>query len=149
VGAVVAVLLGLALVVVRSDRRMAALDAIALGDETLPLPAIERVRRQLLDPTWQAVLAAGLQARALQAIAPMQPYPGAYRVTDSHVPAAAALGLDELGSLLRAARPRSARPVARCELLLIDGARSPLHGRDADALGEEIAGIAALLAADV
>ena len=147
-GVAVAVL-AVGLLAVRSDRRLAALDAIALGDETLPLPPVERVRRQLLDPAWQAALAAGLQVRALQAIAPLRTHPGALRIGDRPVPAGAALGLGELATLLRAARPRSARAVARAELLLVDGARSPLHGRDADALQEEIASIAALLAAEV
>jgi hypothetical protein len=63
--------------------------------------------------------------------------------------ACAASELDGLGTLLRTVRPRSARGVARCELLLVDAFRSPLHGRDPDALRDELVRIADLLAADV
>ncbi len=145
VGAAVA-LLGCRLLV-RCEARLARLALVAAGDERLPLPGLADLRMQLVSPGWRHQLAAALEVRARQpapgwrTLHPAVRSPGRPRTI-----AAAAPDLESLATLLRAAEPRQARAVAACELLLVDGARSPLYGGDGAALRQEVSRICGQLA---
>ena len=145
-GGAVAVLLACRLLV-RCEARLARLALVAAGDERLPLPGLADLRMQLLSPGWRRQLADALEVRARQPAPGWRTLHPAVRSPGcSHTIAAAAADLECLATLLCAAEPREARAVAACELLLVDGAGSPLYGGDGAALRHEVSRIAGQLA---
>jgi hypothetical protein len=142
---VLAVLLACRLLL-RCELRLARLTLVAAGDERLALPGLADLRVQLLSARWRRQLAATIEVQARQApcwrtLHPVVRTPGSLRTIG-----AAAADLECLANLLRAAEPREARAVAACELLLIDGAGSPLYANDAAALRQELSRISDQLA---
>ncbi len=120
-----------------------ALDLIAGGRGQLPVEAVVRARRRLLDPADRARL-----ARALDVIrAEVERPPGAchsFRPLYS-VPVVRAVS-SELGEVARLVREDGGlRGLARAERLVTDG-RSPLYGDVELALREELGRIRFLLA---
>lgn len=110
------------------------IELIVDGREDLPLLAIERERRRLLDRGSREALAARIdQVRQLG----QQPaaHPHAWPL---HVPTIARVEpeLSELASLLRDGQA-NARGAAMIERLLVEGS-SPLYGRDPLALSEQL-----------
>jgi len=113
-----------------SRTRDRVVELIAAGREDLPLLAIARERRRLLDRGCREALAARID-HVMQSAARPAAWP-------LHVPTVAQVEpqLDELASLLRDGHG-DARSVAMIERLLVEGT-SPLYGRDTLALSEQL-----------
>jgi hypothetical protein len=129
----------------RSERRLAALHLVADGHETLPLPRVAEVRAELLRPTRRRGMAADLRAHATRPLGCHCLHPALRRPGNPFAVAAAAPELERLATLLETSDPIRAEPLAACELLLVDGASSPLHGDAAAPLRAEAGRIACLL----
>jgi len=133
--AVVLVVLVVVVVTLVDQRRRLAVDLIAEGRVALPLWAVERERRRLVDPRGRARLASSFEHVIEEAL-------GARRVAFGPpmvcpwVAAPVAGQLRVVAELLRGACP-GLRGVALARRLLTDG-DSPLYGRDVEALREEL-----------
>ena len=140
--AVVLVVLVVAVVTLADQRRRLAVDLIAEGRGALPLRAVERERRRLVDPRARARLARSLERVIEETL-------GARRVAFGPpmvcpwVAAPVAAQLRVVAELLRGACP-GLRGVALARRLLTDG-DSPLYGRDVAALREELGRVRFLL----
>jgi hypothetical protein len=141
-----AVLLGLAAVaaLLHGRERAHALQLILEGRERLPIVIVEQERRRLVDASTRRRLADSLDDIVRTAAAPRrrQPRP-APPIFHDRVVAEVADDLGRVAALLRS-QPAGARGVALAEWLLTQG-RSPLHGKDAAALREELRRVQFLL----
>jgi hypothetical protein len=117
------------------QRRRLAVDLIAEGREALPLRAVERERRRLIDLRARVRLARSYERVIEEALGGRRLAPGPPMVWP-WVAAAVAAELGVVAELLRGARP-GPRGVAFAERLLTDGG-SPLYGQDVVALREEL-----------
>ena len=125
----------------QSDR---AIDLILQGRETLPVTAIQRQRRRLIDPRTTLELARAIETVISQAtVRPKLRTRGTIPLFDVRVVAPATAELAAVAALLREPCP-VARGVARAERLLTD-ARSPLYGHSARALCDELQHVTRLL----
>jgi hypothetical protein len=139
VASAVVVLLGLAVIVAASMQRERdrALNLILEGRETVPVAAVQRQRRRLLDRRTRAILARNLAAMIDQAS--NRRTGRACRVRplfDVGVVAAVAPDIRAVIVLLHA-EDAPARGVAFVERLLTD-VRTPLYGNQVEALREEL-----------
>lgn len=136
------------LALAHGTERLALLGAIAAGLDDASLPAVAQARTRLVSSGQRARLAEGLRAHAEAGRRGGLP-PGSRRVVQPRTTAAVADELEHLAALvstLVVAEPSPRlRGLAACELLLVDGVRSPLFAVDAVAVREELHRIAALL----
>ena len=110
-----------------------------------PRAAGRRPRPQrLVAPRHRAHLADGLRAHADAGRRGGLP-PGSRRVVQPRTAAGVADELEHLAALVLAEPPARVRGLAACELLLVDGVRSPLYATDATAVRHELTSIAELL----
>ena len=127
-------------------RRHAARQLVLDGRETLPLPAIQRECRRLLEARTRRYVARSFE-RVLQHVTrrPAPVPPSVRPLFDVRVVATVTEDLREIVSLLRAGVPH-ARGIALAERLLTEGV-SPLYGYDAIALRDELRRVRYLLTA--
>ena len=131
------VLLAAAAAVLHGRERAHALQLIAEGRERLPLPAVERERRRLLDAAVRRHLATSLLAMVGPAAERAAgTTPGAPPLFDVTMLREVAPDIRRLAALLQD-EPSGARGVALVERMLTRGL-SPLYGRDAQVLREEL-----------
>jgi len=126
-------------------KRQRALDLILEGRERLPIAAIRRERRRLLDPRTRSLLAASFQTMAQEATSrPKMVIRASRPLFDVKVVAGVA---EELRAVARLLGPESesARGVALAERLVMDGMASPLYGHNIAALREQLKRIRYLL----
>jgi hypothetical protein len=130
--------------VLRESKRELVLDLIIQGREDLPLPAIERHRRRLLDRRTRVRVAASFDSIIEEAAKPPRvPLLSPALLIDAAVVRPLLQELRAVVALLQA-RPESAAGVAAAERLLSDGG-SALYRSDAQALREELARVRYLL----
>jgi hypothetical protein len=134
--AVVQATLAGAVALLADRKRELALDLIIEGRGNLPLLAIERQRRRLLDDGHRQGLARWLDAGCREAEHPIQRPAFARPLYSARLVAAVAPDLAEIARLLRSENPGQ-RGVAKTQRLLRDGT-SALYGRDGDLLREEL-----------
>ncbi len=132
------------LALAHGTERLAVLDAIAAGADDPALPAVARARERLVAPRHRAHLADGLRAHADAGRRGALP-PGSRRVVQPRTAAGVADELEHLAALVLAEPPARVRGLAACELLLVDGVRSPLYATDGTPVRHELARIAELL----
>lgn len=136
------------LALAHGTERLAVLTAIADGVDDPSLPAVAGARTRLIAPRHRAQLAEGLRAHAGAGRRGGLP-PGSRRVVQPRTTAAVAEELEQLAALVSSlvvAEPSPrVRGLAACELLLVDGVRSPLFATDEWVVREELARIADLL----
>jgi hypothetical protein len=127
-------------------RRHAARQLVLDGRESLPLPAIQRERRRLLEARTRRYVAQSFE-RVLQHVTrrPAPVPPSVRPLFDVRVVATVTDDLRAIVSLLHAGVPH-ARGVALAERLLTEGV-SPLYGYDAIALRDELRRVRYLLTA--
>ena len=124
-----------------SDR---AIDLILQGRETLPVTAIQRQQRRLIDPRTRLGLARAFETVISQAtVRPKLRTRGTIPLFEVRVVAPVRAELAAVAALLREACP-VALGVARAERLLTDG-RSPLYGQSVQALCDELQHVRRLL----
>ena len=135
--AAVLVVLGALAAALLGEARRRALDLIVEGRERLPLAAVARERRRLLQPQTRARLATGLADVLEESLTPCGvPVASASLLADASVLRANASELRAVAALVRGT-PASARGVALVERLLTDGC-SALYGKDVGPLREEL-----------
>jgi hypothetical protein len=144
--AVVLPVLGFAAGELWDRRRHAARQLVLDGRESLPLPAIQRERRRLMEARTRRYVARSFE-RVLQHVTrrPAPVPPSVRPLFDVKVVATVAEDLREIVRLLHAGVPR-ARGIALAERLLTEGV-SPLYGYDAIALRDELRRVRYLLTA--
>ncbi len=133
------VLLTLTVVVLALRRRVRdeAMHLIAEGHETLPIAVVQRQRQRLLSPRTRDTLARTLEMMLRQALRPPRIMTrGARPLFSVLVIASVAPELRALISVLRT-KNASARGVGLLERLITDS-DSPLYGREAAVLREEL-----------
>lgn len=132
---VVQIALGLRIVYLESQKRVACRQLIIEGREQLPLLSVRRELRRLGDSRYRTVLAGSIEELANEASHPYceRPHP-IYRPT---VVRAVAAQLGEIAALMRI-NDAPVRGVAHVEWLITSGS-SPLYGTDVRPLREELA----------
>lgn len=131
--------LGLIIVVASYRQRQndCALDLILQGRERLPVAAVQRQRRRLVEPGTRQSLAQALETIIQQSTTRRTiPTRGTARLFDVRITAAVKTELATLAALLRDGS-RPVRGIAFAERLLTDG-RSPLYGHSIQALRCEL-----------
>jgi hypothetical protein len=135
--AVVSAAFTVLLIALKQRVRERAMDLIAEGRETLPITAVQRQRQRLLTHRRRKVLARALETMIRDATNPPRIITTSARpLFDVRVIAGVAGDLRAVIGLLETERVR-ARGVALIERLMSDGG-SPLYGRDASLLREEL-----------
>jgi hypothetical protein len=124
-------------------RRDRVLDVIVDGRGSLPLAAVQRARRRLLDPAHRTFLARWLDAMRHDAQRPIRRLPATRPLYSVRVIRAVAPELEQIAGLLRSDHA-GLRGVALMERMLRDGASS-LYREDAESLRQELRGIRLLL----
>jgi hypothetical protein len=127
-------------------RRRAARDLVLEGRETLPVAAVQRERRRLLEERTRGYVARSLE-RVLQHVTrrPTPIPPSVRPLFDVGTVATVVEDLQAIIALLRSDAPQ-ARGVALAERLLTEGF-SPLYGENAVALRDELRRVRYLLTA--
>lgn len=122
-----------------ASRNRQALELIARGRGQLPVTAVARARRRLLDPSERERLASTLEVIRAEVERPCRPCRSLYRV-----PVVRAVS-SELGEVARLVREDGGlRGLASAEQLITDG-RSPLYGDAELLLRQELGRIRFLL----
>jgi hypothetical protein len=141
--AVVLLVLVTVVATLRDQLRGLAVELIAEGRGRLPLAAVERERRRLARARTRVRLAASFEQVIDEALAPRRVAPDPIPMVRPRVAAAAAAELSAVAASLRGSSP-GLRGVALAERLLTDGG-SPLYGRDALSLREQLGRVRFLL----
>lgn len=119
-------------------RRRRALEMIIAGDEDLPLPELEPVRRRLRDRRGRSRLALSLEHSLRLAERWDQTVPHLRPVANLHLLLPLQEDVRDIARLLRVDSVPRVRGVALCERLLSDGVTSPLYRNDGEALRREL-----------
>jgi hypothetical protein len=141
--AVVQATIAVAIALVADRKRELVLDLIIEGRGHLPLVAVRRARRRLLDRGHREGLAQWLDAVCREAEHPMQRPAFARPMYSTRLITTLAPDLAEIARLLRTDTP-GLRGVAMTQRLLGDGT-SALYGQDVDVLRQELHRIRFLL----
>jgi hypothetical protein len=140
---VVQAALAFASALLAQTRHDCVLDVILDGRGGLPLVAVQRQRRRLIDPAHRAFLARWLDGLRHDAQRPIPRVPAARPVYSVGVIAAVAPDLQQIAKLLHS-NHAGLRGIALTERLLRDGT-SPLYGQDVELLRQELHRIRLLL----
>ena len=124
-------------------RDLRALELIGEGRGDLPIGAVMRVRRRLLDPVQRERLARSLDVYCAEAARPAEQRHAIRPVYDPRVVTALSTELAEVARLVRG--DGGLRGLARAERLVVDGC-SALYGSSEAALRQELRQIRFLLA---